>query len=213
MVRILVADDHEVVRRGVRKLLQCRAGWEVCGEAADGQEALAEAERQRPDVVVLDVTMPGLAGLAAAREIRSRLPQTEVLVFTMHETDELLADALSSGAKGFVLKTDPSRHLLAAVEALARHALFVTPSFSDALVRTKGRRVVGSRTGPLLLTSREREVVRLLARGQPNRLVASALGISVKTVESHRANVMRKLELRSIVDLVRYAVRNQLVEA
>jgi DNA-binding NarL/FixJ family response regulator len=212
MVRILVADDHEVVRRGVRKLLQCRPGWEVCGEAADGQEAVAGAQRLGPDVVILDVTMPGLGGLAAARAIRASLPQTEVLVFTMHETDELLADALSSGAKGFVLKTDPSRHLLAAVEALARHAPFVTPSFSDALVRTKGRRV-GSRAGPLLLTSREREVVRLLARGQPNRLVASALGISVKTVESHRANVMRKLELRSIVDLVRYAVRNQLVEA
>jgi DNA-binding NarL/FixJ family response regulator len=212
MVRILVADDHEVVRRGVRKLLQCRPGWEVCGEAADGLEAVAGAERLRPDVVILDVTMPGLAGMAAARAIRSRLPQTEVLVFTMHETDELLADALSSGAKGYVLKTDPTRLLLAAVEALSRHAPFVTPTFSDALVHAHGRRV-GTRAGSLLLTSREREVVRLLARGQPNRLVASALGISVKTVESHRANVMRKLELRSIVDLVRYAVRNQLVEA
>ena len=212
MVRILVADDHEVVRRGVRKLLQCRPGWEVCGEASDGLEAVSEAERRKPDIVILDVTMPGLAAMVAARTIRSRLPQTEVLFFTMHETDELLAEALSSGAKGYVLKTDPSRQLLAAVEALARHAPFVTPSFADALVRVQGRKRT-SRAGPLLLTSREREVVRLLARGQPNRMVATALGISVKTVESHRANLMRKLELRSIVDLVRYAVRNRIVEA
>jgi len=211
MVRILVADDHEVVRRGVRRLLQCRPDWEVCGEAADGYEAVAEAERRRPDVVILDVSMPGLAGIAASRAIRDRLPQTEVLVFTMHETDELVADALSAGAKGFVLKSDPSRQLLAAVEALARHAPFVTPSVADALLLARARKRTFA--GPLLLTAREREVVRLLARGQPNRLVASALGISVKTVESHRANVMRKLELRSIVDLVRYAVRNQLVEA
>jgi DNA-binding NarL/FixJ family response regulator len=212
MVRILVADDHEVVRRGVRKLLQCRPGWEVCGEASDGLQAVTEAELRRPDVVILDVTMPGLTGMDAARAIRDRLPQTEVLVFTMHETDELLAEALAAGAKGYVLKTDPSRQLLAAVEALARHAPFVTPAFADALVRAQGRKRAG-RAGSLLLTAREREVVRLLARGQPNRLVATTLGISVKTVESHRANVMRKLELRSIVDLVRYAVRNRLVEA
>ncbi len=212
MVRIVVADDHEVVRKGVRNLLQCRPGWEVCGEASDGNEAVTAAELHHPDVVILDLMMPGLEGIAAARAIRARLPRTEVLVFTMHETDELLADALSSGAKGYVLKTDPCRQLLAAIEALAHHAPFVTPSMSDAVVQTVGRRGTG-RAGSLILTSREREVVRLLAHGQPNRQVAIALGISVKTVESHRANVMRKLELRSIVDLVRYAVRNRLVEA
>jgi DNA-binding NarL/FixJ family response regulator len=212
MIRIVVADDHEVVRRGVSRLLQSRPGWEVCGEAADGQEAVAEAELRRPDVVILDAVMPRLSGTAAARAIRSRLPLTEVLVFTMHEADELLADALSAGAKGYVLKSDPSRQLLAAVDALARHTPFITPTFSDAVVRARGPRRAG-RAGALLLTDREREVVRLLARGHPNRSVATALGISVKTVESHRANVMKKLELRSIVDLVRYAIRNQLVEA
>jgi DNA-binding NarL/FixJ family response regulator len=130
----------------------------------------------------------------------------------MHETDELLAEALASGAQGYVLKSDPARQLLAAIEALARHARFVTPSMSDAVAHRNAHR--GARGAhALLLTSREREVVRLLAHGQPNREVASALGISVKTVESHRANVMRKLELRSLVDLVRYAVRNRLVEA
>jgi DNA-binding NarL/FixJ family response regulator len=209
MVRILVADDHEVVRRGVRRLLQCRPGWEVCCEASNGDDAVAAAELHHPDVVILDVMMPGLAGIAAARAIRARLPRTEVLVFTMHETDELLADALASGAQGYVLKSDPSRQLLAAVEALTHHAPYVTPSVSDGYW-SRGRRH-GSQ-GPLLLTSREREVVQLLARGHPNREVASTLGISVKTVETHRANVMRKLELGSIADLVRYAVRNRLVE-
>ena len=212
MTRILVADDHEVVRRGVARFLQSRPGFNVCGEASRGDEAVEAAERQRPDVVVLDEVMPGLTGIAAARAIRTRLPQTEVLVFTMYEADELLADALASGAKGYVLKSDPSRQLLAAIEALARHAQFVTPSLSDALVHARSHAGEG-RDRPPLLTTREREVVRLLAHGQPNRQVATALGISVKTVESHRANVMRKLELRSIVDLVRYAVRNRLVEA
>ncbi len=212
MIRIVVADDHEVVRRGVRKLLQIRPGWEVCGEASNADDAVAQAELHHPDVVILDVMMPGRVGIAAARTIRTRLPSTEVLVFTMHETDELLADALASGAQGYVLKSDPSRQLFAAVEAVARHSRFVTPSLSDAYATHHGRRGA-SGDGPLLLTSREREVVQLLAQGQPNRTVASTLGISVKTVESHRANVMRKLELGSIVDLVRYAVRNRLVEA
>jgi DNA-binding NarL/FixJ family response regulator len=211
MTRILVADDHEVVRRGVRKLLQSRPGWEVCGEASNGDETVAAAELQHPDVVILDVMMPGLAGIAAARAIRARVPHAEVLVFTMHETDELLADALASGAQGYVLKSDPSRQLLAAVEALSHHAPYVTPSVSDAYAR-RARRSANP-GGHLLLTSREREVVQLLALGQPNRKVAISLGISVKTVESHRANVMRKLELGSIVDLVRYAVRNRLVDA
>jgi DNA-binding NarL/FixJ family response regulator len=182
----------------------------VCGEASNGDEAVAAAQLQHPDIVILDLMMPGLAPLEAARAIRAHLPRTEVLVFTMHDTEEFLADAMSSGARGYVLKTDPSRQLLAAIEALSHHAPFVTPSMSDAFAFATARR----RTrGALVLTVREREVVRLLAYGQPNRQVASMLGISVKTVESHRANVMKKLELRSIVDLVHYAVRNRLVEA
>jgi DNA-binding NarL/FixJ family response regulator len=210
MIRILVADDHDVVRRGLRNLFHSH-GWEVCCEAATGDEAVAAAEHWRPDVAVLDAMMPGLDGLAATRQIRARVPQTEVLIFTMHETEELVADVLSSGAHGYVLKTDPSRHLLAAVEALARHACFITPSISDALVGSLGGRR-GGRGTRSPLTGREREVVRLLAHGRANRDVAGALGISVKTVESHRSNLMRKLELGSIVDLVRYAVRNRLVE-
>jgi DNA-binding NarL/FixJ family response regulator len=210
MIRILVADDHDLVRRGLRNLFHSR-GWEVCYEAATGEEAVAAAQRCRADVAVLDAMMPGLDGLAATRQIRVCVPETEVLIFTMHETEELVADVLSSGAHGYVLKSDPSRYLLAAVEALARHSCFVTPSISDALVGSLGRRR-GGRGARSPLTSREREVVRLLAHGRANREVAGALGISVKTVESHRSNLMRKLELGSIVDLVRYAVRNRLVE-
>jgi DNA-binding NarL/FixJ family response regulator len=212
MIRILIADDHDVVRRGLKNLLASQ-GWEVCAEAATGEEAIARAEVCRPDVAILDAMMPDLDGLAATRRIRESLPGTEVLVFTMHESEDLVADALAAGARGYVLKTDPSRHLLAAVEALARHVSFLTPSLSDSLVGAigrHGRRAPGARTA---LTRREREIVRLLAAGRGNKAVAVALAISVKTVESHRANIMRKLELDTIVGLVRYAVRNALVEA
>lgn len=213
MVRILVADDHDLVRCGVRSLVEAQPGWQVCGEATSGADAAAEAERLLPDVAILDAMMPRVDGLAATRLIRARTPATEVLVFTMWETDEVVADVFASGARGFVLKTDPSRHLVAAIEALARHASYVTPTVSDALARSaRGPRTPGRSPGGSPLTSREREVARLLAHGRANRDVATALGISVKTVESHRANLMRKLELASIVDLVRYAVRNRLVD-
>jgi DNA-binding NarL/FixJ family response regulator len=211
MVRILIADDHDVVRRGLRGFLTSQPAWEICAEAGNGREAADLAAAHRPDVAVLDALMPDMDGLAATRAIRARSPRTEVLVFTMYETEELVSGVLAAGARGYVLKTDPSRHLLAAVAALAQHATFLTPSLSDALVRRLGGRG-GGVAGVSPLTSREREVVRLLAAGRANREVAAELRISVKTVESHRANVMRKLELATVVDLVRYAVRNRLVE-
>jgi DNA-binding NarL/FixJ family response regulator len=212
MTRILIADDHDVVRRGLRNMLAVQASWEVCGEAGSGREAVEKAEALAPDVVVMDAMMPEMDGLAATRRIRGRSAATEVCVFTMHETEELISDVLSSGARGFVLKTDPSRFLIAAIEALSRHACYLTPSLSDALVACFGRRSSHALAGVSPLTTREREVVRLLAVGRGNKGVATALAISVKTVESHRSNIMRKLELDSIVDLVRYAVRNRLVE-
>lgn len=214
MLQILIADDHEVVRRGVRALLESRPGWQVCVEASDGREAVEWAATLQPDIAVLDAFMPGLDGLAAARGIRERSPRTRICVFTMYETDELVSDALAAGARAYVIKTDPSRHLLAAVEALARHGTYLTPSLSDALADRilTGR---GWANGSLrsLLTIREREVLRLLAVGHSNKEVGGSLGISVKTVESHRANIMRKLEITSIAGLVRYAVRNKLVSA
>jgi DNA-binding NarL/FixJ family response regulator len=214
MAQILVADDHELVRRGLRRLLESRPGLQICGEVCSGDEAVAAAERLRPDVVILDAVMPGRTdGLSATRLIRERVPGVEVLLFTMFETDEVVTGALASGASGIVLKSDPSRHLLAAVEALAQHVSFVSPTLSDAVVYRRapsGGRIKPS--GPSPLTAREREVARLLAHGRANREVAAALGVSVKTVESHRANILRKLEISSLVELVRYAVRNRLVE-
>jgi DNA-binding NarL/FixJ family response regulator len=212
LTRILIADDHDIVRRGVCNLIASQASWRVCAEAEGGKEAVEKAAALRPDVAVLDAIMPQMDGLAATRAIRERSPATEVCIFTMHDTDELIADVVASGARGFVLKSDPSRYLLAAIEALARHVPYLTPSVSDALVSCFGRRS-NHAGGVSPLTVREREVVRLLASGQGNKGVAAALAISVKTVESHRANIMRKLELDSIAGLIHYAVRNRLVEA
>lgn len=212
MTTILVADDHELVRRGVRLLVQTMPSWEVCAEASTGDEAVVAAEAHRPDVVVLDLQMPGLPAMEAARAICTRVPRAKVLVYTIHDAEDLVLQALAAGAQGYVLKTDPGRQLLAGIEALVNHGRFLTPSIPDAFLE-RMRRGAGRKDGSPALTFREREVVRLLARGQPNRKVANLLGISIKTVESHRANVMRKLELQSLVDLVRYAVRNRLIEA
>lgn len=213
MLRILIADEQEIVRRGMRRLFEAQPGWLVVSEVSAGDRAVEEAERHRPDVAILDAFMPGLDGISAARAIRTQARETEVLIFTMHESDELVAEVLASGARGYVLKADPTRYLIAAVDALSHHNSFVTPSIADATVRSVGlgaraRRRPGSHSA---LTNREREVVRRLALGASNREVALQMGISVKTVESHRANVMRKLEIGSIVELVRYAVRNELV--
>jgi DNA-binding NarL/FixJ family response regulator len=212
MARILIADDHEVVRCGLRNFLTS-CGFEVCAEAENGAQAVARAEECRPDVAILDASMPDMDGFAATRAIRERLPATEVLLFTMHDAEEFVADALAAGARGYVLKTDPSRHLRAAVEALVHHNPFLTPTLTDSFVRVVGsskRRKAGLK-GPL--TFREREVVRLLATGLGNKHVATELNISVKTVESHRAHIKRKLEIGTLVELVRYAVRNHLVSA
>lgn len=211
-LRILIADDHELVRRGMRRLLEVQPGWVTACEVSAGDRAVEEAERHHPGVAILDAFMPGLDGVSAARAIRTRARETEVLIFSMHDSDELVAGALASGARGFVLKTDPSRYLVAAVEALSRHDSFITPSVADVMVRNAARRAGRRPANRAPLTDREREVVRRLACGETNREVAHGLGISVKTVETHRTNVMRKLEISSIVDLVRYAVRNQLVQ-
>jgi DNA-binding NarL/FixJ family response regulator len=214
-VRILVADDHSIVRRGVRALLETRPGWKVCGEAATGAEAVKQAKKLRPDVVVIDITMPDLNGFEATRQIRAATPQTEVLVLTVHESEQALREVLDAGALGYVSKSDLDLNLSTAIESLLRHKPFLSSRVSEMMLeRYLGRDVppkpVGA--GPNILTPRQREIVRLLAEGKTNKEVALALGISVKTAETHRNNIMRKLHLRSFSHLVRYAVRHNLVE-
>lgn len=214
MLRILLADDHDIVRRGLRELLEEQPGWEVCGEAGTGREAVEQALRLRPQVVVLDLMMPELNGLEAARQIRKALPATEVLVFTMHDSEELVHEILSTGARGYVLKSDAARHLVSAVEALSRHQPFFSSRVSATVLDgyLSGARGDARSAPSRTLTDREREVVQLLTEGRSNKEVASILHISVKTVETHRAAIMRKLGVGSIVELVHYAIRNKLIQ-
>ena len=214
-VRILVADDHSIVRRGVRAMLETHAGWKVCGEAATGAEAVKQAKKLRPDVAVIDITMPDLNGFEAARQIRTVAPQTEVLVLTVHESEQALREVLDAGALGYVSKSDLDLNLSAAIESLLRHKPFFSSRVSEMMLKRYLKQDVPPKlpgTGPAALTQRQREIVRLLAEGKTNKEVALALGISVKTAETHRNNIMRKLQLRSFSHLVRYAVRHNLVE-
>lgn len=212
-LRILLADDHEVVRRGLRALLETRPGWEVVGEAATGREAVEMVRRLQPEVAIVDISMPELNGLEATGQIVKEAPQTEVLVLTVHDSEEMVWGVLHSGARGYVLKSDAGRDLLAAVEALSRHKSFFSPDISDVVLHgyLQFQSPGVPDLAPSRLTLREREVVQLLAEGRSNKEVASALGISVKTAETHRANVMQKLSFHSLPDLVRYAVRNKII--
>jgi DNA-binding NarL/FixJ family response regulator len=214
MLNILLADDHDVVRRGLRDLLEERADWIVCAEARDGRSAVELAREHKPDVVVIDLLMPELNGLEATRQIRKALPDTEVLIFSMHETDELVHEAIAAGARGYVVKSDTPMQIVAAVAALANHKAFFTPTVSEALLDSYLHTALTTeRTAdPKGLSSREREIVQLLAEGKSNKEIAATLFISVRTVETHRATIMKKLEIGSIVELVRYAVRNKLIE-
>jgi DNA-binding NarL/FixJ family response regulator len=216
-VRILVADDHSIVRRGVRALLETRPGWKVCGEAATGTEAVRQAKKLRPDVVVIDITMPDLNGFEATRQIRAAAPQTEVLVLTVHESEQALREVLDAGALGYVSKSDLDLNLSTAIESLLRHKPFLSSRVSEMMLERYLKRDVPvpsmpAGTGLATLTPRQREIVRLLAEGKTNKEVALMLGISVKTAETHRNNIMRKLQLRSFSHLVRYAIRHNLVE-
>ena len=209
-LRILVADDHEVVRSGVRVLLEAHPGWQVCDEAAEGREAVEKAGRLRPDVVILDIGMPLLNGLEAARLIRKASPQSEVLILSMHESEQVIREVLAAGARGYVLKSDAGRSLVNAVEALSRHKTFFTSSVAEFVLQgyLDGR---GDPREASSLTQREREVTQLLAEGKSNKEVASTLGISIRTAETHRTNIMHKLGCHSFSDLVRYAIRNRII--
>lgn len=213
--RILVADDHEVVRRGLCALLQNQPDWEICGEATNGREAVEKAVKLNPDVVILDVGMPNLNGLEATRQIVKAKPQIRILILTLHDSDQLVQEVLNAGARGFLLKSDAARDLVTAVEALRNNKIYFTPKVASMVLEGYLRRntpdVPPEEPPRSRLTPREREIVQLLAEGKSSREVADALGLSIKTAETHRANIMRKLNLHSVSDLVLYAVRNNIV--
>jgi DNA-binding NarL/FixJ family response regulator len=214
-VRILIADDHEMIRHGLRKTLEQREDWQVCGEATNGREAVELAKKLMPNVVILDLTMPELNGLEATSQIKKLLPNAEVMIFSLHESSELTRRVLEAGARGYLLKSDMGKHVIAAVEALAEHKVYFTWAVSktmlDAYLRD-GSPVTDKIERFSELTPREREIIQLLGEGHSNKGISARLGISVKTVETHRAAIMRKLNINSFAHLVRYAIRNRIVE-
>jgi DNA-binding NarL/FixJ family response regulator len=209
MTRILIADDHDVVRSGLRTILAEQPGWEVVAEADNGQAAVERAEESQPDVAILDYQLPVMNGVDATRLIRANRPLTEVLIFTMHESEPLIRDLLQAGARGYLLKSDAKRFLIAAVDSLSRHKSFFTGKVSDALLETYLAKGCPGDGG---LTGRERGVIQLIAEGHSNKRIAEVLSISPKTVETHRASAMRKINATSTAAVVRYAIRNRLVE-
>jgi len=215
-LRILIADDHELVRCGIRALLRVQRGWRVVGEAADGSEAVDKATKLKPDLAILDITMPNLDGLEATRQIRAAAPNTQVLVLTMHESDQMVCRVLEAGARAYVLKSDLATFLVKAVKDVSKGRRFLTPKVSemvlDRFLRT-GNQPEQTERSQGCPTSRELEIIRLLAEGRVNKEIASALGITARTVETHRAKIMRKLGLHSITELVHYAIRNKIVAA
>jgi DNA-binding NarL/FixJ family response regulator len=211
-VRIMIADDHELFRRGLAAELTQVPGWVVAGEAGNGRDAVELAAALKPDLVVLDLTMPELNGLEAARKIISANPAARVLILTAHESEQLVREVLSAGAQGYVLKSDAGRILIAALQSLLDGRSFFTSNVArmvlDGYLRSESR----DASTPETLSAREREIVQLLAEGNSNKDIARTLKISVKTTETHRSNIMRKMGFGSLPELVRYAIRNKIIE-
>lgn len=213
-VRIVVADDHDLIRRGVETLAATQHGWRIVGEAVNGLEAVEKVVELRPDLAIVDITMPELDGLEATRRIRERVPETRVLILSMHESEQMVEQARMAGAQGYVLKSDLSNALLKAIEAVSRGKQFLTPKASEVARRGCQDKIVEQETmrpSKQPLTPREIEVIRLLAKGEANWEIAAEWGISVRTVETHRARVMLKLGFHSLTEIVRYAIRNKIV--
>jgi len=217
-LRLLVADDHDIVRQGVRTLLEEQPGWKVVAEASNGREAVEKARLAQPDVTILDLNMPELNGLEAAREILSSV-STKVLVLTVCHSDQLIRQTLEAGARGYLLKSDAERDLVSAVDALRQDKTFFTFKVAQMLLdgylgrESKENEDDSNRQNGLRLTRRQNQILQLLAEGKSSRAVGAALNISMKTAETHRANIMRRLDCHSVSDLVRYAIRNNIIEA
>jgi DNA-binding NarL/FixJ family response regulator len=214
-LRILVADDHEIVRRGLVSLIKSQPDWEICAEADNGRQAVEKTSESKPDIAILDIGMPVLNGLEATRQILREHPGVRILILTITDTDQAVQAVLDAGARGFLLKSDAARDLVTAVEAVAHNKTFFTARVADLVLSGYLNRTQRSAKNNLSLpglTSREREVVQLLAEGKSTKEVACHLDLSVKTAETHRSNIMRKLGLHSVSELVLYAVRNNIVQ-
>jgi DNA-binding NarL/FixJ family response regulator len=209
-MRILIADDHDLVRLGLKQLLGAQRGWDVCAEATTGEEAVTLAKQFEPHVVVMDIGMPKLTGIEATRQIFNVLPHIKVVILTMHFSDQLVQDIVEAGARGYVMKSDADRELVAAVRTIAKGGSYFTAAAANTLAGPYSKPDASAKRKRL--TTREREIVRLLAGGKTSREVGELLEISAKTVETHRANLMRKLAVHSLPELVRYAIKNKIVE-
>ena len=211
MLRVLIADDHEIVCRGVRGIVESHARWEVCGAAVNGQEVLNLALQHRPDVAILDVSLPGLNGIAVTRQLRQSAPDTEILLFTMHDDYETVSSGLAAGARGYLLKTEGEEQLSSAITALGNHRPYFSAIVSELLLDAAFNNRNKSRLESF--TVRELEVAQLIAEGESNKRIARQLGISIKTVESHRAAAMRKAGVRTAAEFVRFAIKHNLIQA
>ena len=212
-IRVLVADDHTILRQGIKALLDNQAGIEVIGEAKDGREVLALVERLRPDVVLMDIAMPGLNGLEATRRIKKKIPSTKILVLTMYTNEEYVFQVLSAGADGYLVKETAFQDLISAIRAVYRDEAFMSPSISKKVINRCMQKARGDvdKTGDLL-TTREREILQLIAEGSSNKKIAEVLFISPKTVETHRTHIMDKLNIHNRTELIKYAIRNRIVD-
>jgi RNA polymerase sigma factor (sigma-70 family) len=210
LMRVMLVDDHLVVRKGVRSLIEAVPGWTICAEAGDGHEAVKAAEEVRPDIIVLDVSMPNVSGIDVITQLRKLLPNVEILVLTMHDSDRIVAQALRAGARGYLLKSESGEKFVEALTALSRHQTYFSASVSETLLQTYLNAEMISELEQL--TPRERQIVKLVAEGNSNKQIALILKVSVKTVETHRAAAMRKVGAKSSADLALYAVRNELVQ-
>jgi DNA-binding NarL/FixJ family response regulator len=212
IIRIVLAEDHTIVRKGLRSLLEQQPGIEVIAEAADGREAVHAAETLKPDVLLMDFSMPGLNGLEATRQVKQRVPGTRVLILTRHANKEYVEAILKAGASGYLLKKSAASELIFAIQSVYRGDSFLDPSISRMVIDGFLHQSVGEGQAlDEITTPREREVLQLIAEGYPNREIASTLHISVKTVDNHRANLMKKLDLTSSADLIQFAIRNGII--
>ena len=215
-LRLLIADDHEIFRVGLRSLLEDEPGWQVVAEASNGRDAVAEAGKTHPDVALLDIGMPVLNGLEAAPEIVRRDPQTKIVILTVHDSDAMIDKILACGARACLFKTDAARDLVSAVKAVQGHSTYFTTKVDEVFLsrfRHNRSHTAAGKPHTGCLTARQLEITQLLAQGRTNKEVAAFLDISIKTAETHRANLMRRLNCRSAAELVRYAVRNQIIKA